>query len=74
MERFYRGIMFVQVFDACAISDEVKEEMYKCYPNAKRAHLKTGGNFPYLCRSGEVNLHLQVRACFIKDVHLITAN
>lgn len=53
-------ITLLDVFDACAISDQVKEEMYKCYPNAKRAHLKTGGNFPYLCRSGEVNLHIQL--------------
>lgn len=34
--------------------------MYKLYPNARRAHLKTGGNFPYLCRSAEVNLYVQV--------------
>lgn len=34
--------------------------MYKLYPNARRAHLKTGGNFPYLCRSAEVNLYIQV--------------
>ena len=51
-----------QVFDQCAISDPVKDEVYKFYPSAKRAHLKTGGNFPYLCRSAEVNLHIQV--CF----------
>lgn len=37
--------------------------MYKLYPNARRAHLKTGGNFPYLCRSAEVNLYIQVSAC-----------
>ncbi|XP_066916656.1 maspardin-like [Clytia hemisphaerica] len=57
-----RGIpvTVMDVFDACAISDEVKEEVYKCYPEAKKAHLKTGGNFPYLCRSAEVNLHLQL--------------
>lgn len=57
-----RGIPLtvLDVFDACAISDEVKEEVYKCYPDAKRAHLKTGGNFPYLCRSAEVNLHIQL--------------
>ena len=34
--------------------------MYKCYPNAKRAHLKSGGNFPYLSRPDEVNLYIQV--------------
>jgi maspardin len=38
----------------------VKEEMYKCYPHAKRAHLKDGGNFPYMSRSAEVNVYVQV--------------
>ena len=38
----------------------MKEEIYKCYPDAKRASLKTGGNFPYLSQADEVNLHLQV--------------
>lgn len=50
-----------KVFDQSALSLEAKEEMYKLYPNARRAHLKTGGNFPYLCRSAEVNLYIQVR-------------
>lgn len=50
----------VEVFDQSALSLEAKEEMYKLYPNARRAHLKTGGNFPYLCRSAEVNLYIQV--------------
>ena len=49
-----------QVFDECAISEQVKEGLYKLYPHARRAHLKSGGNFPYLCRSSEVNLYLQV--------------
>lgn len=51
-----------QVFDQSALSLEAKEEMYKLYPNARRAHLKTGGNFPYLCRSAEVNLYIQVQS------------
>ncbi len=50
----------VQVFDESALSQRCKEEMYKCYPEAKKAHLKSGGNFPYLSRSSEVNLMLQV--------------
>eukprot|EP00794_Sanderia_malayensis_P009862 gene9861-10872_t len=53
-------ITVLDVFDHCAISDIVKDEVYKFYPTAKRAHLKTGGNFPYLCRSAEVNLHIQI--------------
>lgn len=49
-----------QVFDESALSQRCKEEMYKCYPDAKRAHLKSGGNFPYLSRSSEVDLMIQV--------------
>ena len=54
-------ITIMDVFDEYALSNVVREEMYKCYPNAKLAHLKSGGNFPYLSRSAEVNLHLQVK-------------
>lgn len=50
----------IDVFDDCALSQPVKDELYKCYPDAKRAHLKNGGNFPYLCRSADVNLYLQI--------------
>lgn len=53
-------VFLEKVFDQSALSTEAKEEMYKLYPNARRAHLKTGGNFPYLCRSAEVNLYVQV--------------
>ncbi|KZC04413.1 PREDICTED: maspardin-like [Dufourea novaeangliae] len=53
-------ITIIDVFDEYALSNSVREEMYKCYPNAKLAHLKSGGNFPYLSRSAEVNLHLQI--------------
>ncbi|XP_057708794.1 maspardin isoform X3 [Corythoichthys intestinalis] len=52
--------MVDRVFDQSALSLEAKEEMYKLFPNAKRAHLKTGGNFPYLCRSADVNLYIQI--------------
>ncbi|XP_072516930.1 maspardin isoform X1 [Salminus brasiliensis] len=53
------AVTIMDVFDQSALSNEAKEEMYKLYPNARRAHLKTGGNFPYLCRSAEVNLYIQ---------------
>ena len=56
-------LSFTQVFDESALSQRCKEEMYKCYPEAKKAHLKSGGNFPYLSRSSEVNLMLQVCVC-----------
>jgi len=53
-------VTLIDVFDECALSQGVKEAMYKLYPDAKLAHIKSGGNFPYLSRSAEVNVHLQV--------------
>ncbi|KFM78863.1 Maspardin, partial [Stegodyphus mimosarum] len=53
-------ITIVDVFDDNALSISAREELYKFYPDAKRAHLKKGGNFPYLSYSEEVNLHIQI--------------
>lgn len=55
------NVTIIDVFDEYALSSPVREEIYKFYPSAKLAHLKSGGNFPYLSRSDEVNLHLQVK-------------
>ena len=44
-----------------ALSNEARDELYKNYPHAKLGHLKSGGNFPYLSRSDEVNMHILVR-------------
>ena len=64
--------LLLQVNDECALSQSVKEEMYKCYPDAKRAHLKDGGNFPYLSRSDEVNIHIQVfELCVMVNVNVM---
>jgi maspardin len=35
--------------------------VFKCYPQAKLGHLKSGGNFPFLSRSDEFNLFLTAR-------------
>ncbi|GAB6031233.1 hypothetical protein CHUAL_009045 [Chamberlinius hualienensis] len=50
----------IDVFDECALTQQVRDNLYKSYPVAKLAHLKSGGNFPYLSRPDEFNLHLQV--------------
>ncbi|PVD20118.1 hypothetical protein C0Q70_20612 [Pomacea canaliculata] len=57
-------ITIMDVFDDCALSGSVKDEMYKCYPEARRAHLKSGGNFPYLSRSADVNVMLQASGTY----------
>lgn len=50
----------MDVFDEYALCTPVREEIYQLYPYAKLAQLKSGGNFPYLSRSEEVNLHIKV--------------
>ena len=54
------SITIIDVFDHSANSSSTRQELYKMYPNARRAHLRNGGNFPYLSRSDEVNMHLLV--------------
>ena len=46
--------------DYCAIPQELKDQLSERYPGARKAYLKTGRDFPFLSRSDEVNLHLQV--------------
>lgn len=59
--QYIQHVTIIDVFDEYALSSPVREEIYKFYPHAKLAHLKSGGNFPYLSRSDDINLHLQVR-------------
>lgn len=46
--------------DEIAFPDRLREELLKYYPLAKRALLKSGGNFPFLSRSDEFNMHVEV--------------
>ncbi|KAL5748560.1 hypothetical protein ACOSP7_025600 [Xanthoceras sorbifolium] len=46
--------------DYCATPQQLKDQLNERYPGARRASLKTGGDFPFLSRPDEVNLHLQL--------------
>ena len=63
-----------QVNDQCVVTQKVKEDLYNSYPKAKRAHLKDGGNFPYLSRCEEVVLHLQVSQDYLGTRPLSATN
>lgn len=39
---------------------QLKDEVSERYPGARQAYLKSGGDFPFLSRTDEVNLHLQL--------------
>jgi len=53
-------VTLMDVYDDNSIPQSVREDMQKSFPHARLAHLKTGGKFPYLSRSSEVNLHLRL--------------
>ncbi|KAM7256378.1 hypothetical protein ACFE04_012119 [Oxalis oulophora] len=53
-------ITIMDTNDYCAIPQQLKDQLSDKYPGARRAHLKSGGDFPFLSRPDEVNLHLQI--------------
>lgn len=53
--------IFLKTNDYCAIPQQLKDQLSERYPEARRAYLKSGGDFPFLSRPDEVNLHLQVQ-------------
>lgn len=53
-----------QTNDYCAVQPFLKDQTSARYPGARRALLKTGGDFPFLSRADEVNLHAQVFSSF----------
>ncbi|XKL65420.1 hypothetical protein PGB90_008840 [Kerria lacca] len=58
--RGVRAITIMDVFDEYALSSPIREEIYELYPYAKLAQLKNGGNFPYLSKFEEVNIHINI--------------
>lgn len=53
-------VTLMDVYDDDSIPQCARDDMLKSFPYARQAHLKTGGKFPFLSRSSEVNLHLRL--------------
>jgi len=53
-------ITFIDAMDQVSISKRLREQLYDIYPDAKHADIKSGGDFVYISRYEEVNLHLVV--------------
>ncbi|TYG77447.1 hypothetical protein ES288_D03G195500v1 [Gossypium darwinii] len=53
-------ITIMDTNDYSSIPQELKDQLGERYPAARRAYLKTGGDFPFLSCPDEVNLHLQL--------------
>ncbi|XP_024378692.1 uncharacterized protein [Physcomitrium patens] len=54
------SITIMDTNDYCAIPTFLKDQVGARYPGARRALLKSGGDFPFLSRADEVNLHAQL--------------
>lgn len=54
------SITIMDTNDYCATPQQLKDQVRERYPGARQAYLKTGGDFPFLSRPDEVNLHLQL--------------
>lgn len=54
------AITIMDTNDYCAVPQTLKDQVLERYPGARRALLKSGGDFPSLSRPDEVNLHLQL--------------
>ena len=53
-------ITVLHVLEKTVLRDDIYDEMIKCFPEAKTAHLRSGGNFPYLACEDEVNMHIKI--------------
>uniref|UniRef100_A0A1D1YAL2 Maspardin n=1 Tax=Anthurium amnicola TaxID=1678845 RepID=A0A1D1YAL2_9ARAE len=53
-------ITLMDTNDYCAVPQQLKDQVSERYPGARRAILKSGGDFPFLSRPDEVNLYLQL--------------
>lgn len=51
-------VTLLDCLDHPAAHSELREAVYTRYPKARKAFLKSGGDFPFLSRADEVDLHL----------------
>ncbi|KAG0594894.1 hypothetical protein M758_UG120100 [Ceratodon purpureus] len=54
------SITIMDTNDYCAVPNFLKDQVGAHYFGARRALLKSGGDFPFLSRADEVNLHAQL--------------
>jgi len=66
------NITIIDVLDDVIIPEVVREGVYKVYPNARQATLKSGGNFPYLSRADEINMHIEVHLRSVCNIAAIS--
>ena len=53
-------ITILDTIQEVTLPSSLRNQLYSVYKHAKRAFLKSGGDFPYLSRFDQINLHLLV--------------
>jgi len=53
-------ITIIDANDDVVINETLRDQLIKMYPGAHLGMMKTGGNFPYLSRPEDFNMHLEV--------------
>jgi len=59
-------ITILDTVDDVVLPEIMRERLYKAFPNAKQAYIKSGGDFPFLSSHMEVSMHIQVHLRGIK--------
>ncbi|KAJ9173456.1 hypothetical protein P3X46_016587 [Hevea brasiliensis] len=60
-------ITIMDTNDYCAIPQQVKDQLSERYPEARKAYLKTGGNFPFLSRPDE-RVGVEARPDWVRSI------
>lgn len=53
-------VTIIDALDEVSFPEKLRDDVQKYFPDARIAPLKTGGNFPYISRPDEFNMHLIV--------------
>eukprot|EP00116_Pleurobrachia_bachei_P012104 sb/3472366/ len=56
----HQPITIIESFDDPGTTPTIQEDLHKCYPDARKGQLKSGGPFPYLSAAHEVNLYILI--------------
>eukprot|EP00160_Parvularia_atlantis_P005259 Unigene14497_Nuclearia_a/m.43687 Unigene14497_Nuclearia_a/g.43687 ORF Unigene14497_Nuclearia_a/g.43687 Unigene14497_Nuclearia_a/m.43687 type:complete len:187 (-) Unigene14497_Nuclearia_a:38-598(-) len=53
-------VMIIETYDEVALHESLRSQVRKFYPESRYAQLKSGGNFPFLARPEDVNMHIRI--------------
>ena len=55
-----KKLTILDTHDEGVLPDSMRDRLLKRFPQARVAHVKDGGDFPFLSNAGEISMHIQV--------------